>query len=110
MSANLVHSRPSNKATKVAVVLVSGLIDEQGGHKQLVLGLDDKLLSNNPRNIPRADLAALAVGCIASTEAHNRSFDVVAVPPDGGAALNNDPGALLSELTGNNDYSINSQV
>lgn len=88
----------------------AGLIDEAGGAKQLVLGVDDQLLQNNPRNIPRSDVAALAVGCIGLKEAMNRSFDVVAVPPASGAALANDPVVLLSGLASDCDYTINSQA
>lgn len=92
------------------IIHPGGLIDEAGGAKQLVLGVDDKLLEHNPRNIPRADVAALAIGCIGLKEALNRSFDVVAAPPAAGAALANDPAALLAGLQADCDYSINSQA
>eukprot|EP00882_Tetradesmus_deserticola_P001033 GHRQ01001119.1.p2 GENE.GHRQ01001119.1~~GHRQ01001119.1.p2 ORF type:complete len:282 (+),score=145.83 GHRQ01001119.1:127-972(+) len=92
------------------IIHPGGLIDEAGGAKQLVLGVDDKLMANNPRNIPRADVAALAVGCIGLQEAMNRSFDVIAAPPAEGAALGNDPAPLLAALQANCDYSINSQA
>lgn len=92
------------------IIHPGGLIDEAGGAKQLVLGVDDTLLENNPRNIPRADVAALAIGCIGLQAAMNRSFDVIAAPPAEGAELSNDPGALLAALTANCDYSINSQA
>eukprot|EP00882_Tetradesmus_deserticola_P002106 GHRQ01002255.1.p1 GENE.GHRQ01002255.1~~GHRQ01002255.1.p1 ORF type:complete len:282 (+),score=141.53 GHRQ01002255.1:1169-2014(+) len=92
------------------IIHPGGLIDEAGGAKQLVLGVDDKLMANNPRNIPRADVAALAVGCIGLKEAVNRSFDVIAAPPAEGAELGNDPAALLAALQANCDYSINSQA
>lgn len=73
------------------------------------MGLDDKLLDHNPRNIPREDVAALAVGCIGLPAAANRSFDVIAAPLAAGTAANNDYKALLTGMVGNNDYSINSQ-
>jgi hypothetical protein len=88
----------------------AGLIDEAGGAKQLLLGVDDKLLANNPRNIPRADVAALAISCIGLQQAMSRSFDVVAAPPAAGAQLSNDPAALLAALPADCDYSINSQA
>lgn len=92
------------------IIHPGGLIDEAGGAKQLVLGVDDKLLERQPRNIPRADVAALAIGCIGLKEAANRSFDVIAVPPEAGAAVDNSPAKLLRELQGNCDYKINSQA
>jgi hypothetical protein len=88
----------------------AGLIDEAGDAKQLVLGVDDTLLENNPRNIPRADVAALAIGCIGLQAALNRSFDVIAAPPAAGAELSNDPAALLAALPANCDYAVNSQA
>jgi hypothetical protein len=75
-----------------------------------VLGVDDTLLNHNPRNIPRADVAALAVGCIAEPAAAKRSFDVVAQPCAAGLAPSNDPKGLLAKLAANCDYSINSQA
>lgn len=92
------------------IIHPGGLLDEAGGVKQLVVGLDDKLLDHNPRNIPRADVAALAVGCIGLQEAENRSFDVVAAPVAAGESASNDYKGLLAGLVGSNDYSINSQA
>lgn len=92
------------------IIHPGGLIDEAGGAKQWVLGVDDTLLNHTPRNIPRADVAALAVACIGLPEAARRSFDVVAGPPAAGAAVSNDAKALLAALQGNCDYSINSQA
>lgn len=89
---------------------MAGLIDEKGGAKQLKVDIDDKLLNNNPRNIPREDVATLAVGCIGLPEAAKRSFDVVAEPVASGGAANNDVKALLVELKADCDYSINSQA
>jgi hypothetical protein len=94
----------------VLCCLCAGLIDEKGGAKQLKLGVDDTLLNNNPRNIPREDVASLAVACIGLPAASKRTFDVVAVPVAAGASLDNSAGQLLSSLQGNCDYSINSQA
>lgn len=89
----------------------TGLIDEAGGAKQTKLGVDDALLENNPRNIPRADVARLAVGTIGCEAAYDKAFDCIAVPPAAGAALENDVEALVRTLGGKScDYSINSQA
>jgi hypothetical protein len=90
-------------------ITCAGLIDEKGGVKQLKLGIDDTLLNNNPRNIPREDVASLAVACIGLPEASKRSFDVVAEPVAKEATAANDVKALLAGLQANCDYSINSQ-
>jgi hypothetical protein len=62
------------------------------------------------RSIPRADVAALAVGCLGLPAAANRAFDVCA-DPAGEGAPSADWGALLATLGGANcDYTINSQA
>jgi hypothetical protein len=92
------------------IIHPGGLIDEAGGSRALVLDVDDKLLERNPRNIPRADVAALAVGCIGLKEAANKSFDVICAPQGEGSASTN-WGAVLRQLGFKScDYSINSQL
>lgn len=44
----------------------------QGGKRELVLGVDDELLKNTSRSIPRADVAELTVQCLTLAEANNR--------------------------------------
>jgi hypothetical protein len=62
------------------------------------------------RNIPRADVAALAVGCLGLESALNRAFDVCAEPAGEGQPTS-DWAALLATLGGAScDYSINSQL
>jgi hypothetical protein len=78
--------------------------------KQLVLGVDDTLMKQTPRTIPRADVASLAVACIGLPVAERRSFDVVARPLEGDSPSNNDVKALLTAMKDNCDYSINSQA
>lgn len=62
------------------------------------------------RSIPRADVAAIAVGCLGLPEASNRAFDVCAEPAGEGSP-SQDWAALLGTLKGANcDYGINSQA
>jgi hypothetical protein len=89
---------------------IAGLIDEAGGQRQLVLDVDDKLLERNPRNIPRADVAALAVACVGLKGALNKSFDAICAPAEEGAQ-STDWAAVLGSLTTKTcDYSLNSQM
>lgn len=45
----------------------------QGGERELVLGIEDKLTtSGGPRRIPREDVAELCVQCLGMPEAINR--------------------------------------
>lgn len=39
------------------IIHPGGLLDEPGGKRQLVLGVDDTLLQREKRSIPRADVA-----------------------------------------------------
>ena len=39
-----------------------------------MLGVDDELLKNSSRSIPRADVAELTVQCLTLAEADNRCF------------------------------------
>ena len=44
----------------------------QGGERELVLGVDDELLKETPRSIPRADVAELCVQALLQPDACNR--------------------------------------
>ena len=44
----------------------------QGGERELVLGVDDELLKESNRSIPRADVAELCVQSLSQCEAQNR--------------------------------------
>eukprot|EP00879_Flechtneria_rotunda_P004483 GHRR01004737.1.p1 GENE.GHRR01004737.1~~GHRR01004737.1.p1 ORF type:complete len:324 (+),score=108.60 GHRR01004737.1:104-1075(+) len=90
------------------IIHPGGLTDDAGGERQLVVDVDDKLLDHKTRSIPRADVAALAVGCIGLKEAVNRSFDVICAPA-GECSFKHDFAALLGGLNGNCNYSVNSQ-
>ncbi|KAF6265324.1 isomerase [Scenedesmus sp. NREL 46B-D3] len=91
------------------IIHPGGLIDEAGGSRKLILGVDDKLLENNPRNIPRADVAALAVGCIGLKEAMNKSFDAICAPA-GQGSFSSSWAEVVGQLAGAScNYSVNSQ-
>lgn len=64
------------------------------------------------RSIPREDVAALCVACLGLPAAANRSFDVISAERPAGASGQpaNDAAALLTAMTANCDYSINSQM
>lgn len=92
------------------IIHPGGLVDEEGGRRRLAVDVDDGLLKRKTRSIPRADVAALAVGCLGLPAAINRSFDVCA-DPAGEGEPSEDWDALLAALGGRNcDYSINSQA
>jgi len=82
------------------VVHPGGLIDQPGGQREIVIGVDDNLLKGTVRSIPRADVAALSVACATLPEAKNCSLDAVAKSPEDSKAPTTDFAALLRTLGG----------
>ena len=86
---------------EACVVHPGGLIDQPGGRRELVVGVDDALLEGTVRSIPRADVAALSVACATLPEAKNVSLDAVArAPEDSKKGPTTDFAALLRTLGG----------
>lgn len=50
----------------------AGLIDEAGGQRELLVGVDDELSKLPSRSIPRDDVAQLAIQCLTLEAAKNR--------------------------------------
>lgn len=76
----LSHAQQMTSAVTLTVLIypychlciAAGLVDDAGGFRQLVLGVDDALLKRKVRNIPRADVAELVVQCLNIPTAINR--------------------------------------
>mmetsp|Transcript_6153 Transcript_6153/g.18593 ORF Transcript_6153/g.18593 Transcript_6153/m.18593 type:complete len:309 (-) Transcript_6153:170-1096(-) len=66
------------------IIHPGGLIDEPGWQRELVVGVDDELLSLQSRSIPRADVARVCRAALASHSAANLSFDIATKPKDEG--------------------------
>lgn len=79
--------------------------DTPGGEREIILDVDDNLISNNSkyRSIPRADVAELCIQAISLKE--NRAVDAVAKEPADGTNPTTDFVALFNGLTKNCDYS-----
>lgn len=88
------------------IVHPGGLTDDEGGKRELVLDVDDNLISGGSkyRRVPRADVAEFCVQCLALEEAANRSVDLVSKEP-GDAPPTSDFAALLRAMPANCDYS-----
>ena len=100
---------------KYTIIHPGGLLDEAGGTRQVILGVDDQLLSRKVRSIPRADVAELCILSLLTPEAINRSFDAIAPPYEDASGqappLDWDLASLLKPLEGKNcDYTIASQM
>ncbi|PRW44340.1 NAD(P)-binding [Chlorella sorokiniana] len=92
---------------KYTIVHPGGLIDEEGGKRELIIDVDDNLISSNSkyRRIPRADVAEFCVQSLLVEEALNRSVDLVSKEPGDGAPTT-DFAALLRSMPKNCDYSL----
>eukprot|EP00746_Dinoflagellata_sp_MGD_P000949 gnl/MRDRNA2_/MRDRNA2_101770_c0_seq1.p1 gnl/MRDRNA2_/MRDRNA2_101770_c0~~gnl/MRDRNA2_/MRDRNA2_101770_c0_seq1.p1 ORF type:complete len:442 (-),score=75.60 gnl/MRDRNA2_/MRDRNA2_101770_c0_seq1:34-1359(-) len=90
------------------IIHPGGLIDEEGGKRELLIDVDDKLLSLETRSIPRADVAAMVVNCIDCPEAKNRAFDLASRPEGEGSGPTKDFCALVGSLgSATCDYGLN---
>jgi hypothetical protein len=92
---------------RYTIVHPGGLIDEAGGQREIVLGVDDTLRGS----IPRQDVAAIMYEAVRRPDVFaGRSFDAVTVATkDGDGPLTptcQDISALMSALKENCDYSL----
>ncbi|PNW82458.1 hypothetical protein CHLRE_06g279850v5 [Chlamydomonas reinhardtii] len=90
------------------IIHPGGLIDEPDGQREIRLGVDDTLIKETVRSIPRGDVAELCVQSLKLKAAENRAFDCVSRKPGDGQPTK-DFEALLTGMPKNCDYSINSQ-
>mmetsp|Transcript_1013 Transcript_1013/g.2693 ORF Transcript_1013/g.2693 Transcript_1013/m.2693 type:complete len:323 (+) Transcript_1013:2-970(+) len=108
----LVWKRKSEKyiaASGVPYTIIhpGGLIDEPGGKRHIVAGINDDLIKRPVRNIPRDDVAAVCVQALLSPGARNRAFDIITDPVGEGAPTSDWP-AFFGKIAGlaAYDYSI----
>jgi uncharacterized protein YbjT (DUF2867 family) len=87
------------------IIHPGGLLDESGGLRELVVGIDDKQLETENRSIPRADVAELLISSLEHESYKNRSFDARSKPEKDGA-VTKDFDKLLQDLQGSCDYSL----
>jgi nucleoside-diphosphate-sugar epimerase len=87
------------------IIHPGGLLDEAGGLRELVVGIDDQQLETENRSIPRADVAELLISSLEHESYKNRSFDARS-KPEGDGAVTKDFDKLLNDLKGSCDYSL----
>ena len=96
-----------NDDVTYTIVHPGGLVNEPGGERELVVGVDDEPTGTDARSIPRDDVAAVMLAAVRFPTAYrNRSFDVRAKPVGEGTPTT-DFEHLLDHLQGRNcDYSL----
>jgi uncharacterized protein YbjT (DUF2867 family) len=66
---------------KYTIIHPGGLLDKAGGEREIVLGINDELLKEKVRSIPRDDVAEVCVQAMRQSGAINRSIDVISREP-----------------------------
>jgi uncharacterized protein YbjT (DUF2867 family) len=87
------------------IIHPGGLTDDEGGVREIVVGIDDSQAGTENRSIPRADVAELLVASLEHKSFENRSFDARS-KPEGEGTITKDYRKLLQDLKGNCDYSL----
>lgn len=89
------------------IVHPGGLLNEAGGERELVVGVDDETEGTDSRTVPRQDVAEVMLQAVRYPEAYkNRSFDLRAMPVEDGAPTTEFE-TLLASLKGRNcDYAL----
>jgi uncharacterized protein YbjT (DUF2867 family) len=87
------------------IVHPGGLVDEEGCKRELRVDVDDKLLDETFRQVPRADVARVCCAALTSPEAENVSLDL-ASKPEGEGQPTTAAASLFAALGGKScDYS-----
>ncbi|MGV2827639.1 SDR family oxidoreductase [Myxosarcina sp. GI1(2024)] len=85
------------------IIRAGGLLDKQGGVRQLLVGKDDAVLNNPPdgipTSIPRADVASVVVKALTEPNARNKAFDLISKPEEADDAVVTTDFAGLFEQT-----------
>eukprot|EP00199_Chlamydomonas_sp_CCMP681_P006906 CAMPEP_0119106796 /NCGR_PEP_ID=MMETSP1180-20130426/6323_1 /TAXON_ID=3052 ORGANISM="Chlamydomonas cf sp, Strain CCMP681" /NCGR_SAMPLE_ID=MMETSP1180 /ASSEMBLY_ACC=CAM_ASM_000741 /LENGTH=273 /DNA_ID=CAMNT_0007092183 /DNA_START=48 /DNA_END=869 /DNA_ORIENTATION=+ len=90
------------------IIHPGGLIDQPGGERQLLVGVDDVLVNGEFRTVPRNDVAEVCVQSLLEPGFANRAIDLSSMPP-GSGVVTTDFAALIAGMDKTYDWSINSQ-
>ena len=86
------------------IIRAGGLLDKQGGVRELLVSKDDELLNNPPggipTSIPRADVASVVVRALNEPNARNKAFDIISKPEKAdGTEVTTDFTSLFEQTT-----------
>jgi len=88
------------------IIHPGGLLNKDGGKRELLVGVNDELLAGTSRSVPRADVAEMVLRCLDMPGATNLSFDLASREEGEGAGPTTDFATLLGTLQGRTyDYS-----
>lgn len=81
------------------IIRAGGLLDKEGGKRELVVSKDDALLKTTTRAVPRADVAEVVIQALLNDSAKNKAFDL-ASKDEGEGEPTKDFASLFSATTG----------
>ncbi|XP_045833163.1 uncharacterized protein At2g37660, chloroplastic-like [Trifolium pratense] len=88
----------ANSGVPYTIIRPGGLLDKDGGLRELIVGKDDELLGTETKTIPRADVAEVCVQALNYEETKFKAFDL-ASKPEGAGEPTKDFKALFSQIT-----------
>uniref|UniRef100_A0A0C9QNY1 TSA: Wollemia nobilis Ref_Wollemi_Transcript_15453_1144 transcribed RNA sequence n=1 Tax=Wollemia nobilis TaxID=56998 RepID=A0A0C9QNY1_9CONI len=80
------------------IIRAGGLLDKEGGMRELLVGKDDELLATDTKSVPRADVAEVCIQALLFEEAKNKAFDLASKPEEAGSPTE-DFRALFSQVS-----------
>ncbi|QCE03896.1 NADH dehydrogenase [Vigna unguiculata] len=80
------------------IIRPGGLLDKEGGIRELIVGKDDELLQTETKTIPRADVAEVCIQALNFEEVQFKAFDL-ASKPEGVGTPTKDFKALFANIT-----------
>jgi uncharacterized protein YbjT (DUF2867 family) len=87
------------------IIHPGGLVDEAPSQRELLVDVDDKLLSLTTRQVPRADVARVCCAALADPAAKNKSFDLASKAVGQGAVTEHARSVFKLLGSRNCDYS-----
>jgi uncharacterized protein YbjT (DUF2867 family) len=97
----------SKSDLKYTIIHPGGLLNEPGGERELIVGVDDTTTLTDAQTVPRQDVAEVMLQALRYPESYaGRSFDLRAKPVGDGSTTTNFE-TLIESLEGKNcDYSL----
>ncbi|KAL3628642.1 hypothetical protein CASFOL_027688 [Castilleja foliolosa] len=80
------------------IIRAGGLLDREGGVRELLVGKDDELLQTETKTVTRADVAEVCIQALNFEEAKFKAFDL-ASKPEGTGTTTKDFKALFGQIT-----------
>ncbi|EFJ23715.1 hypothetical protein SELMODRAFT_174568 [Selaginella moellendorffii] len=88
----------SESGIPYTIIRAGGLLDKEGGVRELLVGRNDELLKTDTKSLPRSDVAEVCIQALLFEEAKNKAFDL-ASKPEGEGTATRDFKSLFSQVS-----------